>query len=357
MTLEQTLQEPSLTYSTLVMDVRSGREGALALWCDNLKNPESRAARYAWSYEGNPWGEPLLVFAHHGSEPAAIGVAAVVPRRFEHRGLQCDAGLLVDFAVAQRHRSLLPAMTLQRRVRAEAAKRFALIYGIPNERAAPVVRRVGMVHAGDIVCYVRVLRSAKYLARHVPPFIASALGFIGDRMLLLAGILPGARTLGYRAKWARKLDRRADDLWRASERGPGPVAIRDSTFCDWRFDREPSSQVEYLVVTSRRDDRLVGWFACQRDGDALQIRDFWTEGGTQRLDPALLLLLAREARRAGRASLSVDFFGSAGIERSLRAAGFFARSARPVFVQALGATAAVQPGDSTWHLTSADEDV
>jgi hypothetical protein len=355
--MEPIPEETRLAYSTQVHDVRSGRDAALALWRDNLKHPESREAKYAWSYERNPWGKPLLVLAHQDDAPEAIGVAAAVPRRFEWHGVPCDVGLLVDFAVMARHRSLLPALTLQRRVQSEAAKHFALIYGIPNERAAPVVRRVGLVHVGNMVCHVRVLRSAKYLARYIPRFVARSLGCIGDRLMSLAELLPGIRIRKYRASWAQALDARADELWRSSERGPGPLAIRDMAFCQWRFDSEPASQVQYLVVTGSREDRMAGWFACQRADDALRVRDFWTAGGAQHLDPTLLLLLAREARRAGCASVLFDFHGSAAIERALLAAGFFPRSARPIFAKETGLAPAGGLRDSGWYLTSADEDV
>ena len=115
----------------------------------------------------------------------------------------------------------------------------------------------------------------------------------------------------------------------------------------------PGMAVKYLNVVGR-DGCLVAWFACEGDGRTLMVRDFWTSGGHDGINPSIVMLLLREARSAAYSAVCFEFGGSENIIRVLEAAGFSERSRRPFF--SYFGPQSTEARDVEWYVTSADED-
>ena len=111
--------------------------------------------------------------------------------------------------------------------------------------------------------------------------------------------------------------------------------------------------VRYLNLVAA-DGRLAAWFACEEQGGTLTVRDFWSREGYDGINPSIVMLMLREARKSGYSAVSLEFGGSRKIISILEAAGFFERSHRPFFSYFdSGSTPAC---DAEWYVTSADED-
>lgn len=348
-------------YSLHAGALAEDREAVLEVWRGNLGRASLLEAKYEWFYQRCPFGAPLVRILRHAGSDAAVGVAAAGPRRMSLAGRPVSAGLLVDLAVVPAHRSLGPAMLLQKALMSAGLQRFGLLYGFPNPRAAAVFRRVGYREVTQLVRYVRVLRSGDYLAARLPRALKAVLprvllrrvGDIADRLVQQ---LRRARTAPHaRCEWQEQPWASIDTVWQRRQEPDGLVTIRDSAFVRWRLADAPQSRVRFLVALDRATGDPEAWIGCEAVDGVMIVRDFWSIDGIGGRMAALLDSLAGQARAAGCGSMSLEFQGAPAATAAIRRAGFVARTARPVYAIA-SAESAVSPESVRWHMTSADED-
>jgi hypothetical protein len=348
------VQSPA-PYRTHAGDPDADRDSVIALWRGNLGEAGRHAGKFDWFYLACPFGRPLLqLLQHHPT--GRIGCCAAGPRRMLWQGRELRAGVLVDMAVDARHRTLGPALLLQESLKAGAAGRFDLLYGFPNRKSLPVVRRLGYQVLGQMPRYSRVLRNAPYLARHLPAVLAHPLGWLLDRLQHARDRL---RTLGDRrlhAAWADQADPRMDALWEASPHGNGMLAVRDTTFLRWRFDHSPLARTRYLLLMAAPGAPLLAWFACQTTPAGLHVRDFWSHDAIRGIDRALVHALVRAARRENHAAVTAEYAAPGKRLAGWQQAGFSKRGSRPVVGIWLGGAEGGAMLAAEWHLTAADED-
>jgi hypothetical protein len=264
-------------------------------------------------------------------------------------GRAVDAGLLADFAVMASHRSLLPALTLQKAVRRLGLQRHAFIYGMPNPKAVPVLKRLGYAVLGRLVRHVRVVRHEDYLARRLPRALARAAAPFLDVAAGLADRVRAGR--GHAWRWSEAPDERFDALFASIAPAHRCIAVRDTGFLRWRFVEQPGSTCRFLLFERVVDRSLAGYAVCERDGAVLHVRDFLAP--TEHL-PTLMAAVCVAARQSGASSVSVESGSADAVARALARAGFSPRSERPVYGVA-GEGVAGEDLDA-WFLTAADED-
>jgi len=347
--------EPSgVVYAVIDGDVRRDRDKVIGIWRGNLGSEERLDAKYDWFYLKCPWGEPRVLVLRHEPSAEWVGVAAIGPRRMLWRGREIRAGVLVDMAVTARHRSLGPALKLQKGVIDCAAEEFDLVYGFPNAKAVAVVQRVGYRKLADIVRYSRVLRHAPYLRRLMPEVLARPLGAVLDGLDRVAGALRSLRERDGAIEWSEHVDARMQALWDRSSPGNGLISVRDAVGLGWRFDQATFHRSRYLLV-SARGGALTAWFACQVDGSTLHVRDFWSADAPRGMPREAIDALIRAARQQGHSVVSMQHAGPPSAMAAWRAARFVERDRRPVFGKwraSLDALVSAGP----IHLTPADED-
>lgn len=342
---------PAPVYAIEGGDVARDRERVLAIWRGNLGRDTRMQAKYDWFYASCPYGEPLLCLLRHLPDGSLVGAAAAGPRRMRWRGSDIVAGVLVDLAVTTEHRSLGPALMLQSALADAGMRRFDVLYGFPNPKAAAVFKRVGYAKLGEIVRHARVLRHARYVARRLPGILAPFAGAVLDARAWLrdAWRRRGAERLD--ATWTDRADARFDALWARSPHGDALVAVRDAAFAQWRFDASPLANTRYLLLTDPVDNSLRAWFACQVEDEVLHVRDFWSDDAAGGIGAAYVDALLRAARTARHVAVSVEYAGADAKLAGWHANRFIERSRRPVFGRMHEGGAEIE-----LHLTSADED-
>lgn len=341
-------------YATRAGDVAGDRDTVIAVWQGNLGSASGHAAKFDWFYRACPYGQPLVQLLYHEPSSACIGTCAAGPRRMLHQGREIRAGVLVDMAVEAQHRTLGPAMILQAALMAAASGRFDLLYGFPNRKSLPVVKRLGYNVLGYLPRFTRVLYYRGYLQRIVPPWLVPPLALLLDGFSATSDLLHAQFRTTLRSEWCERADQRMDDLWSRSRHGDEPITIRDTAFLRWRFDEAPGIRTRYLTL-SEPDDTLCAWFACQAEGGTLHVRDFWSLEAATGIRSSHIHALLRAARRGGYSAVSVEYAGTPASLAGWMATGFHERSQRPVIGLWLGAGHETsQP--ATFHLTAADED-
>lgn len=336
-------------YTVHAADLARDRELILGLWRGNLGQDARMAAKYDWFYRQCPYGEPLTLLLRHEDSGAWVGVASAGPRKMLLDGREATAGVLVDLAVLPEHRSLGPALMLQMALMEAGAKRFDLLYGFPNPKAAAVFKRVGYAALGELSRHARVLRHGGYVRRKLPALLAAPAGALLD---LADRVRLWSRAGGLCAQWQPHANEALAGVWSPATAGPGPVAVRDLDFLRWRIDDSPLFEARYLVVRDR-EGSPVAWFACEARTHGLHVVDFWSSQGAAGPTPAQLAALLRAARAAGHPSLSIELSAAAATD-AWRSLGFAAREGRPAFGRARDAQADALKARA-W-LTTADED-
>ncbi|WP_119718322.1 GNAT family N-acetyltransferase [Cognatilysobacter tabacisoli] len=346
---------PPPTYSIHEGNALLDRSSVLAIWDGSLGQAERMRAKYDWFYLHAPGGPPLMQLLRHEPDESWVGTCAAGRRRMLWRGREIQAGVLVDLAVSAAHRSLGPALMLQQRLIAAARSELDVLYGFPNPKAAPVFKRIGYRPFGDLVRFARVLRHRRYLELRLPPWLAAPAGALLDAAFALRDGVRRWTGPALRSRWSAEADPRMDTLWNASAPEDALTAVRDARHVRWRFDHAPIATTRHLLVTDRDDRHLLAWFATQVEGDALLVRDFWSEDASAAVGMHYVDALLQAARKAGHASVSVEIAARESRLATWRARGFVLRSRRTVFgMQRDEADHPIAHDDL--YLTAADED-
>lgn len=346
----------SSSYAVLPADLSTDRTGIVSLWVSNLGHPERRQDKYDWFYLRNPAGAPHVLLARCPAENGVpIGVIGLGIRQMQLAGQPLNAGLLADFGVVAEHRTLYPAMLLQTTLRDQFLPQLGLIYGFPNQKSEPVVKRLGYTVAGPMVRYVRVLRSASYLPALLPHVVRHAVGRTADWWRLTLRRTRYAHDFqGVFAQWMDQPDARFDALWAAQSDPARLIGVRDRRYLAWRFEQKPWRKFRFLTLNAR-DNGLIAYAACEIIGKVLHVRDLLCHPAHPTSLDLLLDTLFRDAHADGRSSVSFEFLGPISMQHALHRLGMVARSERNVMCTVAGAHAdAIR--QAQWYVTSADED-
>lgn len=365
-TTKQSDPTPIESYSIATDTLAARATDLLKIWSSGLTHSGQPDAKLSWYYRDNTAGEPTLFFLFgSNSEPnhaRPCGVAAVGTRNAHFNARQFSAGALIDFVIEPAHRTLFPALLLQRTVREQSHSKHAVLYGLPNPKSLAVVRRAGYHLAGQMTRYARVLRTASYLSRTMPRGIAQWLGPTIDFIRMTATKIASIRDRQFRVAWLDEPDAHFEALWEAVS-GSAPmkdtfIGQRDRAFLHWRFVRNPMRSYKFFTVATN-DDALIAYAVCEEQDGVLNVRDFLVDERVGNAIDMLFRQLFIAAYDRGNTTISVEFLGSENITKQLKSAGLQKREARPFFVSV---DAAADPGlailanADAWYLTNADED-
>lgn len=347
-------------YTIAAGELTRDKSKTLTVWREGgfVEHAAGDSARFDWFYQDNPAGQGQLSLLYCDSE-SPVGVLGVCPRQFVVDARSVLAGVLVDFVVHPAHRTALPALQLQRAARARAAESMAILYGLPDTKAIPIFKRLGHAVHFELPSYARVLHTKPYLARLMPAFVASPIGFVLDRIdavVLRARIstqrLVNAACRDMQGTWVDKIGEEFDRLWMQLAKERLCMGVRDADFLRWRFGRRPGFSYRTFAIRSKSTQRLCAYFVCDIGANGIAIKDCLILGGQVEWTYALNLL-CREARRMRAQAVYLHFAGPEYAVNALRSAGFRKRSARPFFA----AVDVTELGAAAWYVTQADEDV
>lgn len=341
-----------MNYTITPCDPANARQAILDLWQRNL--PEASADRYPWLYEsGLATG---LVLRSGGGEP--IGAAGLMRRDFLAFGQPLKAGQAIDLNVDPAHRTVGPALRLQRAVvEMMHSGGLKMAYAFPNQRSEPVLRRIGYRPLGDLERWVKILSSRAVFRRWGwPNWISRSVALFADP--LLSSTRVGRRDPlepTIRVAEVESFDDRFDRLWHRSASCFSILGRRDSAYLTWRFSSCPNQHYRTLTMAGP-DNELVGYAVFGRRNEVMHLADLLVA------EPKFLDRLLTEfltlAHREGVDTAVMLYFGSPAVHEALRRFGFWQRpSGRKALVyvrdQAL-AEDTTRP--ESWHLTGADID-
>jgi hypothetical protein len=349
-------QASAAAYSVIVADLVADRAALMSLWRGNALQPKAVDAKFDWFYIANPNGPTRQLLLCAGPQAERVGAAGLVTRPLWARGEALSGGLLTDFYVLPEHRTLAPAMYLQRQMRSVGLELHDLLYGYPNDKSLPIVKRLGYVNFGDLVKCVRLLRYGEYLQRWLPRWASRAAGAVVDRVLPLAFRPHRLLLQGWHGEWVGAADDRFDALWERVKRSNAIIGVRDRRFLAWRFFARPSHEYRVYVLSRRRGGEIAAYAVCEAIGDTFHIRDMLADPQSTESIRVLIHHLSRHAFAQGFVRLSFECMVSEAMQRTLRAAGLFQRDKMPL-VATFGAKAEAALAGLDWYLTAADTEL
>ncbi len=334
-------------------DVDADRPLAVEMFRRYL-NPDYDGVRFDWMYRRNPHGRGRLWIAADASDGSTAGVAGAFPRRMQVGQRETLAWVLGDFCVSDRHRSIGPALSLQRAcLEPVAAGVVPFCYDFPGPRMMAVYRRMGIGPFGEMVRFCRLLRLDGPVRRHVrgPAVLTRVVGTLGSMVLarrtLRTPVTPGLTVALHDGPCGDEFSAVASRQVATS----GVRVQRSAEYLNWRYLENPFCRHE--VMTARRAGTLVGYAVFhEQDGRTATVVDMLAPDAPTVGD--LVRGVAGLAWRRGLEAINVTLLGSHPWVRVLARAGFRAREASPVVVYASPVVA--WPDRPAWHLLCGDRD-
>lgn len=345
-------------YSVRRAEFPADRERLIDLWRGNISSPARLEHKFEWFYADSPTGEPLTMLLWHNAEPAgassqSVGTAAAGPRQFLLGDEPVKAAVLVDMAVDPAHRTLFPALYLQKTMREAALAEGPILYGFPNPKAVPVVVRTGYRKLGSMTRYVRVLRSAEYLRSRMPAWAAAPVGALWDTWARLRFAKRG-RGNELALRWPDTDGTTTFEPQARSVAGrPLLQGLRTTAFLRWRF--ASSTERKFDFVGLYRSSDSLGYWIVEPIDRVLHVRDCPVALLIGETAMSAWTLLFAEARKRAFRSVSFECLSTPDIVASLGRLGMRPRSERPVF-GVVREDHVSRVATAEWYLTAADED-
>jgi hypothetical protein len=320
-------------------------------------NPAYDRRRFEWLYLDNPGGRGRLWMAVDGATGEIVGTAGASPRRLVVEGRGITGWVLADFCVADTHRSLGPALQLQRACLEDLAADGALLcYDFPSRTMEAVYRRLGVAARPRLLRFARPLRVQERLARRWPHAgIGRSLGWLADRVLARLA-RPGQEDATVAVAPHAGLCGPEFSALAERTRGAYRVCVeRSAGYLNWRYLQNPIERHE--VLCARVDGALVGYSVLSGGPGASTVVDLFGVPDLEVFDALLRHAVARLAAR-GADTVSVAMLESHPAAALMRRLRFRPRGDSPVVLYAppgspLSAEV-VQPAG--WFLTHGDRD-
>lgn len=334
----------------------SDSEAILALWFEGFDDVELDVMRekLGWMYLNNPAGEGLSYLLCDSASGEAAGVQCLGARNWRYGGEDFSSGIMADFVVGQKHRSLGPALQLLKTVVSEGKKSLDIIYGFPNRKAQPVFRRAGYLELGRLSRYAKVLRSRRFLQGRLRPWLIPMASCLIDWGFAIKRRLGQfSARIFIQGEWLDDFDQRFDQLWEEGRKDSSLVSERSVEVLNWRFFLGPNKQ-DWKIFTIKNNTDLLAYIVFMVVDKVVIVGDFYAADPVQRL-PQLFSLFSVEAAGLGCESISLEFFGCEAVCEQLAKAGFKRREDNPVYYLPCNQKLA-SLGRLDWYITGFDRD-
>ena len=334
-------------------------QAILDIWKENLLDPPSTPEKFVWYYQNNPLGKGQCWLLLEKDSGEFIGTAGLGLRAVEISGKRLVIGLASDFAVKRRHRTVGPAVMLQKRLATEVGKSLPAIYVIPNKAATPIMQLCGFKKVGELIRYVKVLNIDSYMYERFSYrlFVFMISKPIDYLMNLTSRDAWYSCPVDRVSKSMSAFDSRFDELWKRARGSFKIIGERSSEFLRWRYQECPTAKFEIFGLLDRSERQLHAYIVSYHRGKSLNIADLLFD--SPEALKTILLLFLKEMRHQGQRSVNISMMAPAYVMRVLTDMGFLPRGeARSFLVHSeMDQTVnQIMKSSDNWYLLSGDND-
>lgn len=347
-----------MSYSVVEADLQKNREMILSIWKRNaLAGSESR---YSWIYLDNPTG-PSAGWLVRNSAGGVVGSTGLAIRKMKENGHSVLAGQAIDLVVDKGHRTVGPAIKLQKNLFSYIRQRgISFVFAFSNQRSEAVLLKAGYKVLGNFERWTIPLR-AEYRVRKYIRFgraVKWVSTFIDGARKVFSNREDYKRPAGFKTEILKTCDIRFDRLWEKASNRFDYIGDRSSTYLNWRFRQSPELEYRIFSLLGANGELLAYLVYSIKEGFA-SIADILFEN-QEALD-ALLPEFVSRMRLEGVSSVSVNYLGSDRVTGKFRKNGFYKRSGKSKVLLYLNEDlikdAAKILNKNRWHLTGGDKDV
>jgi hypothetical protein len=255
----------------------------------NLPNlPHAR--RFDWLYRGNPDGPAWSWFVWEGTPDHVVGVTSLFPRSMWVGEKLKRCGQVGDFAISPSHRSLGPALLLQRATFCPVDREeLEFCYDCPpHEAGMSTFRRLGIRPNCGIDRYALPLRVDLLMRKRLGA--ASAIPAAAANLLLRLHRRSVLRTRMSGLEVSEHAGAFGEEFSQLDASVKKTNAIRGrrtAALLNWRYREDPLHQ--YRVWTARRQGELIAFVIVFATNEVVTIVDLF---GTELQGAAIILLAA-----------------------------------------------------------------
>lgn len=312
-------------------------------------NPGVDSARYQWLYRACPLGQPRAWVAEDAKGTPA-GIAAAFPRRVYLRGELKPAWVLGDFCVTVAHRSLGPAVRLQRACLDAVSEAGCVIYDFPGLAMLPVYRRLRLRPSWSLRRFVKPLSLHGRLHRSIPRPIARCLARVAELVLARLEAHGAPADLDVHVQ-TQPCGPEFSRLAAAVGTAHGFCVDRSADYLTWRYLQAPH---HFQMLAARRGRDLLGYAVVRHRGQLLELVDIFGFPDAP-VPSALLRAVLGVARCLGVSAVCATVAEFHPWVPHLRRWGFWPRERHPLILLVAGRTIAPESG-TTWFLSEGDRD-
>jgi hypothetical protein len=248
-----------MTVAVRPVNLNTEREDLLDILGRNLKAlPHAR--RFQWFYYNNPSGIAWSWFVYEKESQKVVGVASVFPRSVWVGNEVKRCGQVADFAIDSTHRSLGPAVMLQRST-FEPVKDGLLGFCYdcpPHESGMSTFRRLGMKANCQMHRYARLLKTDRRMGEYLGQGRLAAYSSRLANLLLEVSASRKQKRAG--VEIAQHTDRFGEEFSQLDAQVGGGEVIRGQRKAEdlnWRYRDDPLR--EYQVLTARQNGELLAF--------------------------------------------------------------------------------------------------
>jgi len=349
-----------MSYSLIKADINLNKNEIFRIWDRNY--PGALEKKFKWIYKNNPAGKAHVWLLKHEVSGEFIGITALFPKKFAANGTTLLAGITGDLVVDKEHRSLGPAMMLQKAViSAVQDGTFDFIYGFPNKASEPVFKRAGYQILGERIRLVKILKTAPKLMR---------LPFGKYWGLLLSPILDAVLRLSSAETWfflskkfqcedIKNIDERFDHLWEKQDFRYNILGERAKSHLKWKFFTKPDNNRIFIIYDSDKK-HIKGYIIYRQLEKTIEIRDFLFTSDKE-ASSALIAGFLRHARSLKADSVVIAMLRNNKFIQFMKQFGFIERKdEQKIFVLFSDKALTLHPSlknNADWLLLQSDDDM
>lgn len=349
-----------MSYVIHKADLITHKSSLLELWRRNYGHVVE--GRYEWMYERNPAGNPIVFLLYHEQSETYVGSISMFPRALYVGQKITKAYICGDMVVDTQHRSLGPAIKLLKATITQCQQENpCVLISVPNDKSEPVTLRVGFKKLDDFVEMTYVLRTKKYLMRHIKSqFLAGVMAFPLDWLICLRyEIFTTLHAKNYHYELVETFDHCIDQTFDAGLDQYSFIGVRDSKFLNWRVSSSPYNKHGIFLLKTKNNNQACGYIAFTQGDNRAHIVDFSSDGKEKTIK-MLFLLFTRYQRDQECDSISLDIAAHQSLLGFIKERGFSLRGRKNLIVtfSSLAELDLTKLVDTKpWYLTAADNDI
>ena len=155
-----------MAYELIEFDKEKDKEQIIPIWKEAMGS--HLASRYDWIYNAWPSARPITVLLRNVESNQVVGCGSILQKVFFVDQTPLTAGICVDFFVNAEHRTLGPAVMIQRWItNLLTTQPIDFLFAFPNQMALSSFLRVGYKKLGTVENYVKLLNAAEKLQQYL----------------------------------------------------------------------------------------------------------------------------------------------------------------------------------------------